>query len=111
MARSPGERYGTDHGFRTLVDALVVWIRQHNYSPSEVREAAMLASVMDARLRPLQVVVSEACPPDRWVMIAGPLSEQGQKEREYRVSRGEDDAKVLGELLGRERKAATGQID
>lgn len=42
----PLERYYSDPMFRALVDSLIHQIREANYTPSEIREAAMLAQIM-----------------------------------------------------------------
>jgi hypothetical protein len=44
-SRTPQERYDTDNAFRTLVDMMMYQIIQCNYSPSELREAAILAAI------------------------------------------------------------------
>jgi hypothetical protein len=40
------ERYNNDPHFRVLVDMMVGHIHELNYTPSEMREAAMLASII-----------------------------------------------------------------
>jgi hypothetical protein len=40
------ERYNNDPHFRVLVDMMVGHIHEVNYTPSEMREAAMLASII-----------------------------------------------------------------
>jgi len=42
---TPQERYDTDAHFRMIVDVLTQQIIECNYSPSELRDAAMLAVV------------------------------------------------------------------
>lgn len=50
---SPRDRYQHDHMFRHLVDSLYVAIEAAQYTPTEIREAAMLAQIMyeEQRLR------------------------------------------------------------
>ena len=40
------ERYQRDPGFRTMVDMMRHQIREGRYTPTEIREAAMLAQVL-----------------------------------------------------------------
>jgi len=40
------ERYHNDANFKVLVDMMVGHIQQAHYTPSEMREAAMLASII-----------------------------------------------------------------
>lgn len=58
-----------------------------------------------------KIIASESCPPDRFYLITGKLSAAGQVERAARVRAGENDAAVYAELLVREGKCATGQIE
>ena len=44
--KTPRERYHNDIIFKGLVDMMVVNINQCNYTPSEMREAALLASII-----------------------------------------------------------------
>jgi len=44
--KSVRERYLTDVHFHTLVDMMVSQIEQCQYTPSEMREAAILASII-----------------------------------------------------------------
>jgi hypothetical protein len=39
------DRYENDPQFRMLVDLIHSWIRECKYTPTEVREAAMLAAI------------------------------------------------------------------
>ncbi len=43
--RTPEDRYYTDVKFKALVDALAHYVYRAEYTPSEVREAAMLACI------------------------------------------------------------------
>jgi len=43
---TPRDRYLRDPAFRALVDFMVSAIQQNKYSPSEMREAALLASIV-----------------------------------------------------------------
>lgn len=43
--KTPREKYQNDPQFRMLVDILESQIHQANFTPSELREAAMLASI------------------------------------------------------------------
>ena len=42
---SPRERYYNDPAFHTLVDIMIHAIMENNYTPSEMRDAALLASI------------------------------------------------------------------
>jgi hypothetical protein len=46
--RSVKERYQSDAQFKALVDMMVVYIDQAHYTPSEMREASILASIIYA---------------------------------------------------------------
>ena len=46
------ERYETDAHFRTLVDHLHAAILQAEFTPTEIRQAAMLAQIMYEERRP-----------------------------------------------------------
>lgn len=43
---NPREKYLNDNMYRKLVDVMVDQIDQCNYTPSEMREAAVLASII-----------------------------------------------------------------
>ncbi len=43
--QSARERYETDHAYREVVDLMQYCITQHGLTPSEMREAAILASI------------------------------------------------------------------
>jgi len=43
---SPRERYLNDAQFRALVDVMLFQIEQANFTPTEIREAAMLAAII-----------------------------------------------------------------
>ena len=45
------KRYMNDPEFRALVDCLAKQIKNYNYTPSEVRGAGMLASIIVERTR------------------------------------------------------------
>ena len=49
------ERYERDTQFRTLVDTLYSFICDAKFSPTEIREAAMLAHILfeERRIRPM----------------------------------------------------------
>ena len=44
--KTPRERYQNDNNFRVLVDTMVANIHRCNYTPSEMREAALLACII-----------------------------------------------------------------
>jgi len=52
---SPIDRYRADPVFRTLVDALYHQVCEARYTPTEIREAVMLAQIMyeERHIRPL----------------------------------------------------------
>jgi hypothetical protein len=53
--KSVTDRYTTDALFRALVDAMYVYIDSAQFSPTEIREAAMLAHILyeERRVRPM----------------------------------------------------------
>lgn len=53
----PRSRYRTDPHFSALVDQIRMWIRRLDYTPSEVREAGMLAAVLEEMERPMESFV------------------------------------------------------
>jgi len=57
MRTSPVERYHHDAAFRQLVDTLYLTIDAAQFTPTEIREAAMLAQIRyeEIRIRPLIV--------------------------------------------------------
>ena len=59
--RSVTDRYQTDAQFRQLVDMLYASIDNAQFSPSEIREAAMLAHVLyeERQIRPMLVTDAE----------------------------------------------------
>ena len=44
--KTPLERYNNDNQFRHLVDAMIHEIMKGHFTPSEIREAAILGSVI-----------------------------------------------------------------
>ena len=44
--KTPRDRYQSDNQFKALVDIMTAYIRNCDFSPSEMREAAMLASII-----------------------------------------------------------------
>ena len=44
--KTPRDRYQTDNQFKALVNMMTAYIQNCDYSPSEMREAAMLASII-----------------------------------------------------------------
>lgn len=54
---SPVERYHTDAHFRQLVDMLYIAVEQAQFTPTEIREAVMLAQIKfeELHIRPLIV--------------------------------------------------------
>lgn len=53
----PRERYFHDPQFKAFVDMLTSHILQCNYTPSEIREAALLASIKYYEMRPQGLIV------------------------------------------------------
>ena len=59
MSMKMRERYATDPVFHAMVDALHSWIERGDTTPTEVREAAMLAQIMyEERRRPRPMIFS-----------------------------------------------------
>ena len=44
--KTPRDKYQSDNNFKVLVDMMVSHIQECKYTPSEMREAAMLASII-----------------------------------------------------------------
>ena len=57
MRLLPTDRYRDDAAFRTMVDQLRACIDRAEFTPSEIREAAMLAQILyeETRLRPMMI--------------------------------------------------------
>ncbi len=51
------EKYENDPDYHMLVETLYAWIVKHRYTPSELREAAMFASIMyeQNNVRPIRI--------------------------------------------------------
>ena len=49
---TPRERYYNDPQFHALVNMMTSYIMQADYTPSEMREAALLASIKYYEIRP-----------------------------------------------------------
>jgi hypothetical protein len=60
---TPAERYRRDAEFRTVVDMLQAALSRSQYTPTELREAVILAcSIHEARRLPPQYLL----PPEEW---------------------------------------------
>jgi hypothetical protein len=46
IGKSSFDRYKNDASFKTLVDMMLYHIRDAKYTPTEIREAAMLAQII-----------------------------------------------------------------
>jgi len=55
--KTPREKYLHDNHYKVLVDLMVAQIEQCNYTPSEMREAAILASIIyeEHHIRPIAI--------------------------------------------------------
>ena len=56
---TPKDRYQRDNHFRALVDMMVGHIRQCNYTPSEMRDASILASIIYEETTIRRIIVPE----------------------------------------------------
>ena len=56
---TPEHRYQHDNQFKALVDMMAAYISQCRYTPSEMREAAILASIMHERITIRKIIVPE----------------------------------------------------
>jgi hypothetical protein len=59
MMDTPKDRYQRDNHFRALVDMMVDNIHQCNYTPSEMRDAAILASIIHEETAIRKIVVPD----------------------------------------------------
>ena len=55
----PDERYKRDPQFAQLVDRLYMMIKEAQFSPTEIREAAMLVQIKWEQFNPRPIMVSE----------------------------------------------------
>ena len=58
--KTPNEKYENDQSYRQLVDMLTALIHQAEFTPSEIREACMLACIRHERYRRIRPVVISA---------------------------------------------------
>ena len=58
--KTPNEKYENDHSYRLLVDTLEALIHQAEFTPSEIREACMLACIRCEHYRRIRPVVISA---------------------------------------------------
>ena len=58
--KTPTEKYANDPSYRHLVDMLTALIDQAKYTPSEIREACMLACIRYEHCRRIRPVVISA---------------------------------------------------
>ena len=117
------ERYNTDNHFKSLVDMMSSYIYHCYFSPSEVREAAILASIIyeernirqmvivdretEEALRVIRKKVEEICthewmgsPNHKICVRCG--AEKGKCDHQWRKSAGYDVCKLCGsKRLGR----------
>lgn len=56
---SPHERYHRDPDFHALVDMMVSYIAQCKYTPSEMREASLLACIKWESIKPPEITIRE----------------------------------------------------
>ena len=58
--KTPNEKNANDHNYRLLVDMLEALIVQAEFTPSEIREACMLACIRHEQYRRVRPVVISA---------------------------------------------------
>ena len=58
--KTPDEKYENDNNYRQLVDMLTALIHQAEFTPSEIREACMLACIRHEHYRRIRPVVISA---------------------------------------------------
>ena len=58
--KTPKEKYANDPNYRRLVDMLEALIHQAEFTPSEIREACMLACIRHEQYRRVRPVVISA---------------------------------------------------
>ena len=58
--KTPKEKYENDNSYRHLVDMLTALIHQSEFTPSEIREACMLACIRHEHYRRIRPVVISA---------------------------------------------------
>ena len=58
--KTPKEKYANDNNYRRLVDMLEALIVHAEFTPSEIREACMLACILHEQYRRMRPVVISA---------------------------------------------------
>lgn len=58
--KTPNEKYENDQSYRQLVDTMEALIVKAEFTPSEIREASMLACILHERHRRIRPVVISA---------------------------------------------------
>ena len=58
--KTPNEKYENDQSYRQIVDMLTALIHQSEFTPSEIREACMLACIRHEHYRRIRPVVISA---------------------------------------------------
>lgn len=58
--KTPNEKYENDQSYRRLVDTLEALVVQAEFTPSEIREACMLACIRHERYRRIRLGVISA---------------------------------------------------
>ena len=66
------DRYHHDIHFRSLVDLMMRWVTQYKYTPSELRDAAFIASLNVERMRPAGPIVFIEGDSDDWPIKTRP---------------------------------------
>ena len=75
--KNPNEKYENDHNYRRLVDMLEALIHQAEFTPSEIREACMLACIRHEHYRRIRpVIISEEAARAMEVLEAEFLTQQ-----------------------------------
>lgn len=59
FCKTPQQRYERDSHFKALVDVMVGHIQYCNYTPSEMRDAAILASIISERMTIRKILVPQ----------------------------------------------------
>jgi len=77
------ERYQTDAHFQALVNMMVEHIKRHNYTPSEMREASILASIIYEEQNIYQFAIIDPTVENALRVIRGKIEDFEKEGKRY----------------------------